>query len=1181
MWRRLYRRSRVYIPIILLLLVAMAVFLPLSPQWLARRAERELSAAVGVPVTIERLRVHLLAGEAALFGVEIGGGEERVRIETIRAEGAASELLAGDGFWPDRIIVSGVSDLEIARTAKGVEARGALASLLAELGAAEKEEKDDGAGLLARRLPVILVRGAGLRVNTALPGQPMLRFDLNTIRFASREGASPLVAASFEGLVTAGRTEEFHGQVRYFTKEQSVHAKAWLARVGGRLTIPGFGELEGSSNGLTLVVDGSRTESGAYAMQVDLQPERVEVAETRVGGERWTDSNLSVSASASLDADFSVLHGFQFRLAGDTADVRLEGDLLLDESLQTNARLRVARVPDAFYRIARREAAREGVRIESLTSDTLHLDVAASGPMLRPAEWDFDGTVSLRQIELRDPAWPVPLVLRRVNGNVTPDAVRLHTVEADFGDLILTGEAQLPMLLAEGSSGLASFSLALSGPGAALITLAKGKEIVPPEIRDASFPFDLVMKGSVPLNNREGVVAPDLDPEGVTYSGTLTWKDGGITLRDIPGDIHLSAGRIAFSETEATFSHLDAGWKDVTIEGDVAVHSEGPGWTKPPRYEVNAVAAGQVSSLLELAGHLVQLDVAPDFASGTMQARVQSTGTMGAWVESDYSVAASLQDGAMTLHVPHTLAIDRVFAEIEATPEKIELTRLSGWLEDMAQISGTGKAGTEEARLDFELQSPVAVAERVAPRDVEDLVMRGEASAKGVVRLVPRSPLPEAPGLAMRWIRALEESGPNPIGIREDAPILFDLQARIHPGKDAAVFHRDFPHALGNIRGDIDADAWGFTLKDVSTKWGDADNVVLNGRIVLGHFRQPLTIDCDVTAPELSINKWMNGWGSREWAARTYTGPRRERTPGEERQMAVIKARMKLGRTDFLSVRAQNATINLAFESWRGRRNTIDVTVEGAEVYGGSVQGDALVTLGNESEGELSHFRTELYGTNVQMKDFLTDLRKEPEELVGKFSGKAMFEGSIGDYSDWVGDGEFHVVESRFIGDQAFRRLSTMMNLGREKYETPTTIRGHAFMANEQIQFPDMVAENRDIRMVTAGSVLFNGDISFLVTVEVLTNRLDNMPVIGGFFDYVNAMKDRLVSLRVTGKIREPIIETTTLSSGELVPMQQGMEMLKQKTGSALRSGEKAIERGVKTLPGTSSLPLGKKKEQN
>src|SRR5690606_969723 len=71
MLRRLYRRGRVYVPVVALVVLTMAFCLPISPPGLPGYVSRTIAKRLGVPVSIERIRLRLITGEVTLTGIRI------------------------------------------------------------------------------------------------------------------------------------------------------------------------------------------------------------------------------------------------------------------------------------------------------------------------------------------------------------------------------------------------------------------------------------------------------------------------------------------------------------------------------------------------------------------------------------------------------------------------------------------------------------------------------------------------------------------------------------------------------------------------------------------------------------------------------------------------------------------------------------------------------------------------------------------------------------------------------------------------------------------------------------------------------------------------------------------------------------------------------------------------------
>jgi hypothetical protein len=96
-YRRMFRRVRIYLPLVFAVLAAMVLFLPLSAGWMARKAAREISAATGLDVTLERLEITVARAKVEAIGVTVGERAERpFRIGRVELDGSLASLLSGE-----------------------------------------------------------------------------------------------------------------------------------------------------------------------------------------------------------------------------------------------------------------------------------------------------------------------------------------------------------------------------------------------------------------------------------------------------------------------------------------------------------------------------------------------------------------------------------------------------------------------------------------------------------------------------------------------------------------------------------------------------------------------------------------------------------------------------------------------------------------------------------------------------------------------------------------------------------------------------------------------------------------------------------------------------------------------------------------------------------------------------
>lgn len=1187
-WRRIYRRSRVYIPIVVLLLLAMAFFLPLSPRWLANVIEKRLGEQLGVSVTLDRARVQLSQGSLDLYGLSVPAeaGGEPFFVGHLSLRGSVRELLAGDGHYPNEVTVTDPPVIRLRQTPEGLRPDGALETLLARLESRALRDRtrppptgsrpDAAQQLAARHTPEIYIRNLTLSAEAPAAALPPLTVTLHNVMMAARPEPGDPVVVRYNGIVTLGSSEAIRGQLHYLPHHGVFRGNASVTGIRGDFRIPAFGELYTEGRDLEIEASANRLEDGAYDLAAQVHVGRFELQESRVGGERWVDRDVEMKARGRLSPDTMLIEKVSAALSSNEVDLRAEGELRPVGDFPGRVRLLVERLPVSVLTLARREVAQQGLSIDPMTSPTLRLDVEAIGPFLQPAQLHYEGTVAVGGWRVSQPAWQYPLEIHRINGTLSNEALELPVLEVSMAGLEGSGRSRVP-IPAPGERAEAQVDLSLRGSPEGALAMAIRWGVLPRVLEQATMPLALQMTARIPVER-----APDTDavvllvPEAA-YSGTLSWDQGLLSLSEWPWPIEVAAGRATFTERRVSGERVRATSGDLALTADLRAWSEErPLWEERPRFELRATAAGQVPAVIDFAARHALLPLAVRTALGNFQLDLQAEGQWDEWEQAAYTGALVLREGSAVIDQPlYPIRLDRLHLEAALSPEEIVLTRYSGRVEEAGVVSGSGRVTADAITVDAEIESPLWVVTHLIPRDTHDLVFDGQARARGRAQLLAHEPLPPAPDVARRWIEALAGQDRKPIGFTAEAPVQLDIDARIFPGEGATVFYRDFPRRVADVRGDITADQTGFYFNDVLSTWGEAQNVRVRGYVRLGHMGGPVQILFDADAPELNLNDWTEDWGRQPWAERPYVGPRRSGTRGdrdfeETEPQVVVMGTLRLGRTQFLSIRAGEAVGTLFLESWRRKPTTLDVALSRSTVYGGEVNGVASFLLGERDM--LPRYTTSLYAERVQMQPFLADLLEQPQTFQGRFTGHANFEGTIGDFSTWQGDGRYFVDDSRFIGGQVMTRLSTAMNLGREDTEATTMMFGTATMRDGRIAFPDMVIENRRMRMATDGSVAFSGDLDFTVTLEVLTNRLEDVPVVRRVMDAINALKNALVSMRLEGTVDEPTVRTTTLQVDRL-PLFQLESRTLERLRESLAEGRERVGEAVRERTETIQPP--------
>jgi hypothetical protein len=1140
MLRRLYRRGRVYVPVVALVLLTMAFCLPISPPGLPGTIGRTIEKRLGVPVTIEGVRMRLITGEVSLAGIRISDGTSAQPFEVgeIYLTGDFGELIAGNGRWPAEVVVDNASELQVRHRAGRFEMEGALATLVRAIENAEPEDlspddEEDPAGLTERPTPAVTIRnthGVLLSDDRRLDGT---RVAIQRIHVPQRIGSGEPLRASFNGVATAGLSEPFAGTIAYSLQDRRGSLELSLDGIKRDVNIGGFGEVHMAARDIAIELSAHEVETGRWLLALEQDFGRFEIAEMRTGGERWIEENLTVRARGIWRLDEEAVREATLSIGGSEIDLTMDGEASLTENLDGTARLRLRRFPAPLIALGQRLARDEGFVVAREDDARLLVDVSIAGPFAQIGQMDVDGTVEIAGWAFQRSGWPEMVTVHDARGAIANSMLELSNLRFSSGTLDASGSLRIPVTLPEGETRPGDLELSLRGTPETAFDFLRAHGITNTVVTAATVPLAINVRSDFRMGRQANLVEPVLETDSLRVRGDVTWGEGVLLVDKTEGPIEVQPGGLAFDDSSVSIDTLAVSHGDIAVRLTGRMDLPEPPVFKSPAYQGVIAIRGSIREILAMVGEQVPLPTELETLDGriALDGNVSGVLTKGAWPTYDMTALIAQGSGTATFQV-NPVHFTNVDTEIHATNDRIEVRRLDTRLEEDTQAAVTAVITRDGAVATVKLDSSLETVTYVIPRELDDMVMAGRARAEGEVRLEVNRPLPDSPDVATAWISALTNPADYKVHVTEDAPLRLRIAADLTTLEPVTLFHREFPQRVDNIRGIIRADELGFIIESIPSRWGDAEDVVVSGRVTLGHVG-PVNITFEAIAPELNLNDWINGWGEQEWAESPVlppsTRPRPPQTgePPAPRLRTTINGRLQLGRTQFLSVRAEDVVGELNYEVWQRAENRLNVNIEEATTYGGSLKSVTAILF---PEGDLPRIRASMEAVEVGVNGFLADLRESSEQTVGKFTGKATLEGELGDYSTWVGGGEYMITESKFIGDQVLIVLSRTLRLGFEQTQADTTWQGTGTYRDEVVSLPDLVISNNEFNLLSNGTIGFDGSLDFRIAVEFLGNRIEWIPLVRRFAPLVNRFTDFLVSVKLEGTVYEPRTRIVPLS---------------------------------------------------
>ena len=1130
-YRRTFRRVRFYLPLVLLLLVSMVIFLPVSGPWLLGRVESELQGILGKDVSVDRVEVTLATASVEALGAtlkNVDGGED-FRLGRIALRGTPRGMLAGGGGWPDRIVVDGLPPLELSRGEGGKYGlRGPFLTLVETISALPERGSDVPADAAKPsrtmgRTPEVVVRNLPVEIESPIPGRPAIRAMIDEVLIAARPSRDSPVRLALSGVVISDTLDKLILTGLYFPKERRLTAEGSLSSAGIAFSIPSLGPFSARVRELAVQIDGDVSDENRITATLGVKAGRFELARDRVGGERWSDAPLELRVSGEFFRAEQRFELKEFSALGDHVDLSVDGSLRLDRALSGRVHAQIRKLPEEALALGRGElTGRLGVEVEATsTSPTLNLEVRASGEFTRPLEMQAEASLRAAGWRVHSAILPHPLDVKSVDVIVSTDQLRVRDLKLELGGARLSGSMDVPITNpAEPKWGTAR--VRVEGDSEAAFDLLSRLGVVPAEITGLNLPLNIDAEGGIGLT-RTGtdlLSAPRVEIDRSSLAASVSWKAGSMEARALPDAIRVEPGSLRIDGREAAIQRLaiNASGIDVGVSGTLR------GDLLNPRadnlsYDGRLTTSGRFEALIPLLARLTQIPSLPEDLRGGYLAEFDVETRLDALAAATYRARLVLEGVGATVPTKYRpVPISDLSGEIVLDPEVLELRRIHARIVDPeggnSTIDFSAGVTAERVRVDVGVQSNLEYLSLILPKDLKDLYMEGPLPASGWLSIAPAKPLPEGPDLLRRWI-ALIKSKPT-IHHKLAADLMVDYEFAYMQSEPITIFPRDFPVRMTNMRGTAVVTPEGIRVRDARIDAGSAKDLVGDALVELG---RPARITFDVRADHLDVNEWTDGWGQREWSSYPYSFPPRWKSIPEPIQKVIVQGTIHTKSIRYMNFDGGPTSGKLTFEAWSRIPNKLIIEDMKVEAFGGDADGrmDFLITPGERPTMTL---RANL--RDMEIKTFLDALRQKDQSLDGRLTGDLNFHGKLKNYPTYKGDARFAVQRSSVIGSVILFYAKEFLDLASGGEPRNSLMEGLVSMADEKIHFNALKITNPAANLQANGHIDFRGRLFFDVTANILGKQIGRIPGLGWISKPIGKLTDEALSYRVRGKLGSP-----------------------------------------------------------
>lgn len=1045
----------------------------------------------------------------------------------LEVSGPVEGLLFKNQPWPTLIRIDGTDPIRARIGQEGPQLWGSLADLVSRIQTTVKNRRNRGgpteAGTTATQasFPGIQIRNALVILDSRTTGTTLLTLNLHAGAFYPAPDRAKDYLFDFRGMLGTATPAPATGRLRYHATDHLWEAQLTAENLDGSFPIEGnLQRLWWRVRSLHTTTRIHNEPEGELKVSVAAQSGGVELANGTDGTRPLYSGPLSIAVEASTNPTETTWTLQTAHMTGADLDITVGGEINAQSPHGFELDLAVTRIPGLFYRLAQQELAAQNAEIDFPTSAGLRLFAHVVGRPDRLTSSTITGRVSLDEIRVRYPLLPSPLTLGLIDGRLTGDGAELDIARWRMGGAGGSASARLDGFPFLGHRARLSSKFTVSGSAVELVRLGRTMHLIPSNVEQ----FDATIRG-------EGTVESELateqgrlialDPD---WSARVSWVDGQLaladwqdTIRTETGAIQLTPGRLDIVRLRTAGGGLDVRWS-----GNLTGH---PVFWVDPHLKLQAEGETTLPALARLLDFEKVGNTSLQQVEGKLRLNLNWEGDLARPEKGIWKAGLRARDIAFPLALRgDTANVHDLDFDSQLTSQSLAISNLRANVDDIA-VEGSLTADENSMRFDGDLQAPVETVLRLFRRDLAEFRGSGVVPATASIRLEARKPLP-SPTLPLpaRWADAL--SKPKAIGLKDDNPIRPVLEATLFPD-GASFYHEEMPHPVTNIRGRITADLTGLQIHHVLSKWGDVDDCVVDGRVVVGTF--PVRVYFDIKAPRFDVLSWVDGWGHPADGRQTRALFRERTNSTEPRFMTLLEGTLHARELTLNRLKGHDAVGHLRYENWRNRENTLDVQGIRAEGYDGVASGTVQLTF--PARGAPPRFNILGQFTDMDTQPFATDLFGREGQTVGRLHGYLRLGGQFNDLASFVGEGSVLLRNTRVLGGPIMPLLGKILKATVVDDITFSSIRGAYRIKNRQIIFERLFLDSPGVRLLSTGSAAFEGDLDMEVSVGFYSQTLNKIPGFNAVASIFRELGASFLKFHVTGTLTEPELNPVPFSA--------------------------------------------------
>ncbi len=242
------------------------------------------------------------------------------------------------------------------------------------------------------------------------------------------------------------------------------------------------------------------------------------------------------------------------------------------------------------------------------------------------------------------------------------------------------------------------------------------------------------------------------------------------------------------------------------------------------------------------------------------------------------------------------------------------------------------------------------------------------------------------------------------------------------------------------------------------------------------------------------------------------------RIQGNAKYPTLLTALVNLN-TNELSVynyKVNNVDIKLAQENQQ-----IKIPSSQCDFYGGTLSINGLIDL----EKETFPYALKVLGENIELSKIKRDIPIDDKLLKGTISSTIILSGQMDSIQDLKAQGEFLVQDGYLWNFNPLKELGDFLFIPRYESLVFKEATGNFNITNNKISLTDVVLSSDVLLLACEGTIDFKGNLNMDITPKSLSDITKNLDEYEKFFAGIFSEAGGVVSVKITGTVREPKFE--------------------------------------------------------